>query len=180
MKDEMAEPEESPTTQSSTRRITHRSKRQGALARFWSEWHVEILICCMVALAIFLLVERMQIRQTLLGWLRLGLRALGGMASGLLRGAASLMRNTTLSDMTGYALLLLALAFVAWRVRWRLMRAAALKTRTCPRCGGKLHRIHRRWRDRVVSLYVPVRRYRCGDPSCGWSGMRVEGSRHEA
>jgi hypothetical protein len=173
----MGEPEESSIVESFSRRRTHRPKRQGAIARVWSEWHIEILICCMVALAIFLLVERMQIRQTLLGWLRQGLGALSGLGGGMLRGVASFVRNTTLSDLTGYALLLFALAFVAWRIRWRLLRTVGLKARRCPRCGGELHRIHRRWRDRLVSLYVPVRRFRCSERNCGWSGLRVAGSR---
>jgi hypothetical protein len=174
----MTKSEETALTGSPSHRRTHRSWGHRLAARLWSEWRVEILIVLLVALAIFLLVERMQIRQTLLGWLRQGLGALRSLGGSALRAAVDFIRNTTLSDLTGYVLLLVALAFMAWRLRWRLMAMPRFRASTCPRCGGGLHRVHRRWHDRVVSLFVPVRRYRCGDRTCGWSGLRVAAGRH--
>jgi hypothetical protein len=41
---------------------------------------------------------------------------------------------------------------------------------SCPMCGGPLRRIHRRFIDRVLSLFRPVRRYRCPQPTCRWEG----------
>lgn len=41
----------------------------------------------------------------------------------------------------------------------------------CPRCGHSIHRSHRRPLDRVVSLVVPLQRFRCSE--CGWSGVRT-------
>lgn len=44
----------------------------------------------------------------------------------------------------------------------------------CPRCGGSVERIRRRWTDRLISLVLPVRRYRCHALMCGWKGrLRV-------
>jgi hypothetical protein len=40
----------------------------------------------------------------------------------------------------------------------------------CPRCGGAVQRIRRRWIDRLVSLFGRVRRYRCHSLVCGWEG----------
>lgn len=44
----------------------------------------------------------------------------------------------------------------------------------CPRCNGALIRIQRRPIDRLISVFVPVDRFRCagrnGKPDCSWSG----------
>jgi hypothetical protein len=40
----------------------------------------------------------------------------------------------------------------------------------CPRCSGALIRIRRRPVDRLVSLILPRRRYRCVAIGCGWEG----------
>jgi len=140
---------------------------------------VETLILLLAAFGIFLLVERMQIRQTLFAWLRRGLQALSGLGNALLRSVAAFVRATTLSDLMGYALLLLVVALGVWRARWRLMTLPRLMTRLCPHCGGELHRIHRHRLDRLLDLLVPVARYRCKNPECRWEGLRIKGARHE-
>lgn len=38
-------------------------------------------------------------------------------------------------------------------------------------CNSETMRQPRRWRDRLRSLWQPVRRYRCLNPACGWSGL---------
>ena len=40
----------------------------------------------------------------------------------------------------------------------------------CPICGEIPDRIRRRAIDRALSLFVPVHRYRCINPLCGWEG----------
>lgn len=40
----------------------------------------------------------------------------------------------------------------------------------CPRCNGPLLRVRRRVIDLVISLFVPVRRYRCDALGCTWEG----------
>ena len=133
----------------------------------------------LAALAVFLLVERMQIRVTILGWLRQGYQALGALVGGSLLGLVGFVRNTTLSDLTAYLLLLIVVVIVVWRTRWRLMRAPRFTVRACPRCGSDLHRIRRRLQGRLLNLYVPVRRYRCQDRDCPWTGLRVGTGRHD-
>jgi hypothetical protein len=147
------------------------------LREIWLQWRPEILALLLVALAIFLLVEQMQIRETLLGWLDRVLEAVVTFGGRIGQGLADFIRNTTLSDLAGYTLLLIAFLFVSWRVRWRLMTMPRFTTRKCPRCGGDLQRIHRHRADRVLDLYVPVRRYRCKDGDCDWRGLRT-GRRH--
>lgn len=42
--------------------------------------------------------------------------------------------------------------------------------RTCPRCNAAVFRVSRRLVDLIVSVFVPIRRYRCRSLSCGWEG----------
>jgi len=45
-----------------------------------------------------------------------------------------------------------------------------LSSRICPRCACHLTRIHRRFIDRLLSIFIPVYRYRCYNLSCEWTG----------
>ena len=42
--------------------------------------------------------------------------------------------------------------------------------KVCPHCGGNLTRIHRRPVDRLLSVFVPARRFRCVNFRCIWEG----------
>lgn len=45
---------------------------------------------------------------------------------------------------------------------------------SCPRCKGSIYRVPRRMVDRILSLFVPVHRYRCSVMGCDWEGnLRV-------
>ena len=59
---DMAQPEKSGARQSSRQRRTRQPGVGEVLARFWSKWRVEVFVGLVMALAIFLLVERLQIR----------------------------------------------------------------------------------------------------------------------
>jgi hypothetical protein len=161
----------------SRRRSTH--SHPSAVRRFVKDWWVEILIAVFVALALFLLVEQMQIRQALWAWLLGAGRGLEGLLSHLAQATINRMRQLTLSDLVAYVLLLAAAWLVLWRAKRRAINSPRLTATACPRCGGEMHRIHRRWYDRVFSLYIPVRRYQCTEAGCHWRGLRVKRSRRE-
>lgn len=42
----------------------------------------------------------------------------------------------------------------------------------CPRCGGSVYRIPRRFADRLVSIFMKVHRYACSSMGCGWEGCQ--------
>ncbi|PKO90341.1 MAG: hypothetical protein CVU18_00830 [Betaproteobacteria bacterium HGW-Betaproteobacteria-12] len=42
--------------------------------------------------------------------------------------------------------------------------------RGCPLCHGSTNRISRRVIDVLLSLFIPVRRYRCRSLTCTWEG----------
>ncbi|MDP2004253.1 MAG: hypothetical protein Q8K45_01145 [Rubrivivax sp.] len=43
--------------------------------------------------------------------------------------------------------------------------------RSCPRCKRRADRMARGWFDRVLSLFMPIVRYRCASAECGWEGL---------
>ena len=49
-------------------------------------------------------------------------------------------------------------------------RYSSLRKHACPTCRGDLFRIPRRSIERVMSLFVPVQRFRCHFFSCHWEG----------
>ena len=47
----------------------------------------------------------------------------------------------------------------------------------CPVCNGTTYRIPRRFVNLLLSIFMPVRRYRCRAMSCSWEGnLREKGS----
>lgn len=40
----------------------------------------------------------------------------------------------------------------------------------CPHCKGAVIRVPRRFVDLLISIFVPVRRFRCCAMRCGWEG----------
>ena len=49
----------------------------------------------------------------------------------------------------------------------------------CPRCGSRFIRRHRRFADRLLSVFSPVRRYRCTSARCRYEcNVPKSGSRH--
>jgi hypothetical protein len=130
-----------------------------------------------IALGVFLVMERMSIRSTLSRWAAIESRNALTIFGQVDAAASALVARIELSDVVGLVLILAAVIAVALRVRWRLMRMPSLTTLQCPRCEGDLYRVHRHRRDRLVSWIVPVRRYRCSHPECRWCGIRVVSSK---
>ena len=133
------------------------------------EYRIELAATLMALLGIFLLVEQMQIRVTVLRVIRLAWRALSGAVGGVVRAFVYRILHITVSDLIGLALIVLSVVIVLWRVRL----IQRLTGSVCPVCGGELRRRGRDWLDRLLSLLLPVRPYRCRNEECRWEGLRV-------
>jgi hypothetical protein len=119
-----------------------------------------------VALGVFLIFERLNICSSLFEWLgRASAVALGGVGR-LDDQLGAFLARITLSDAIGFVLVLGALVTIGLRERWRLIRNPALALQRCPRCEGSIYRVHRHSVDRLISLYMPVQRYRCVNGQC--------------
>jgi len=162
---------DSGRTRDEKRRVRRRDRRwYQKLPRGAQEYAVEIGMVLAILLAIFLLVEPWDIRETIYRYTR---RTFYTSFIAIKEFAKTLVDNTTLSDATAFAILLGVLAVAVWRVRWRIIRSERLWSNHCPRCSAPAtHRIRRRWYDRLPeAMGFPFRRYRCS--SCGWHGLRV-------
>ena len=154
---------------------SHRTKpppnaRSERLKRLLLGWRFELDTLLLFALGIFLLIEQYNIRATL--W-RMS-KAVVGTATGAVRAIVDSIAHTTPSDLTGMLLVVLSVGLVIWRFRHRLRTSPRWTSSECPMCGDSLHRSHRRLQDHFFNRIVPVRRYRCVNPECGWSGLRVK------
>ena len=49
-------------------------------------------------------------------------------------------------------------------------RNGSFRGRACPLCSGVTERVSRHFIDRLLSLFMPVSRYRCRSSSCTWEG----------
>ena len=53
----------------------------------------------------------------------------------------------------------------------RTMKAHVTPALSCPLCTVQLFRVPRSLGDRLVGLFMPVRRFRCASAVCGWEGL---------
>ncbi len=174
----MADRGESPPSRT-TDRTRDRLGPGQRLIDFWSEWRFELVVVLAILVGLFLLVEQVQLRELVADWWAAGLEGLKTAGSGFLRRVGNFLQGLTFSDVIGGTLLIAALVLLFLRGRWRLMTMERFTARVCPKCGGRLHRVHRRPIDRLVNVIVPVVRYRCRNPECGWRGLRVKRARYE-
>jgi hypothetical protein len=149
------------------------------IRRLWREFTGEIVAVGLAGLGVFLLVEQMHIRATALSLCRSLLAALSSAEEAIAQGLLYRLARITLSDAMGLIAIGLAISIVIWRVHWRIVRSEKLASPVCPRCGSRLHRVHRRTRDKLITWIAPLRRYRCASRACRWTGLRLrlEGSR---
>ena len=91
-------------------------------------------------------------------------------SSRLINNLVGLRSRLGLSELIAIPMLIGVMLLLIWRIRWRLRNTPALVDTHCPRCGSELQRVHRHSIDRAISIFVPVRRYRCANRECGWSG----------
>lgn len=157
--------------------LVHRKHRSRSRAsdpgRVWREYRFEIVWLVVVAAGLFLLFEQISIRLMLRGWLQRLIAELPRRAAQVNAALGSFFAQASLSDLLGYALIVSAVVAIVGRLRWRLQRSPSLTELCCPKCGGNVHRKHRTLPDRLLSLLVPVHRYRCVNYECHWQGLRV-------
>jgi hypothetical protein len=150
-----------------------RRHHESGLREYLHAYRFEIIWLVIVALGLGLIFRRPHIRSLFSAWFTHFAAAAGFALEHMGAWVADLLARLTLSGAIGYALVIGALVAIALRLRWRMLRSPTLTLLSCPRCGGHLHRVHRRAVDHLISLYVPVRRYSCENDECCWHGLRV-------
>jgi len=130
---------------------------------FFREYRIEIAIMSLFGFGIFLLLERLEIKQTIYLWIRHYLVLIYRFVKGVWRSA----RDIEGSDMVGIILILAALYLILVRFRVRIVDFYPHRS-DCPRCGvTSLRRIPRSIVHRVLQLLLntEIRRLVCRD--CG-------------
>ena len=146
-------------------------KRQGS---FISEYNYEITIVVLIALGIFLLVEDLEIKHYMYLGLRWFLFSIGDIIIGIRDNIILLLEKDLfeLSDLVGISLILFALHLAAKRWRDReIERYSELSI--CPKCGGKLQRVQRTPKQKIISFFyvAQVKNYSCR--KCEFKGIKM-------
>ena len=133
---------------------------------FFTEYSFELTVISMVIFGIFLLVENMEISQTLF---KLGKNVLFFFAD-LIKFARDALFNISkvleLSDMVGLILILFAFYLILIRIRIRLLTTYP-KSYECQHCdsSSKLKRIQKKFKHRIIHFVLRLRvyYYQCQD-----------------
>ncbi|MDP6167104.1 MAG: hypothetical protein QGF54_00110 [Candidatus Marinimicrobia bacterium] len=146
-------------------------KRQGS---FISEYNYEITIVVLIALGIFLLVEDLEIKHYMYLGLRWFLFSIGDIIKDIRDNVILLLEKDLfeLSDLVGISLILFALHLAAKRWRDReIERYSELSI--CPNCGGKLQRVQRTPKQKIISFFyvAQVKNYSCRE--CEFKGIKM-------
>jgi hypothetical protein len=150
------------------------------MIRFIKKYMVELLAGGVILFGVFLMVERLEIRVFLLTTLT---RVINGILSALesiLLRAKNRVAVLTPSDVLGFLLIVLAVGFILWRIRYRFHTDSRWGITSCPKCSSPLKRVHRSWLDHALGAIIlpEARRYRCVSSQCHWSGLRRRDIHH--
>jgi len=148
--------------------------------KFIREYWIELLGLIAVLIAVFLLLNRNNI------W---AIRVAGrGFISGisqwfndLLNSAFGYLGRMSAAELLAWLLIISGTVIILYRMRRRYLKSEHWQATVCPKCGSKLHRVHRTRLDRLLGpIFLPnSARYRCSNSSCRWSGLR-QGRAHQA
>jgi len=71
------------------------------------------------------------------------------------------------------------LLIIAWFLARAWFKRQVVTGDECPKCGKTgFHRIHRTFFDRILGVGLPARRYRCDNPLCRFSYLRIHQHSH--
>ena len=149
-------------------------KKQKRQESFIREYNYEITIVALIALGVFLLVEDLEIKHYMYLGLRWFLFSIGDIIKGIRDNVILLLEKDLfeLSDLVGISLILFALHLAAKRWRDReIERYSELSI--CPKCGGKLQRVQRTPKQKIISFFyvAQVKYYSCRE--CEFNGIKM-------
>ena len=149
-------------------------KKQKRQESFIREYNYEITIVVLIALGIFLLVEDLEIKHYMYLGLRWFLFSIGDIIKGIRDNVILLLEKDffEVSDLVGISLILLALHLAAKRWRDReIERYSELST--CPKSGGKLQRVQRTPKQKIISFFYAAQIKYYGCRECEFRGIKM-------
>lgn len=143
------------------------------MKKMLTKYRVELFAVLIALLGAILLLDRGRNGQELLplvSSLRAEATKLGGM---VIPSVVSFFSKFSTQDLAGAGLVLLATLLILGRLRHRFLTSERWMSKSCPRCGSSLQRIHRTPFDHFLgkTLLPHSRRYQCTNEACRWSGL---------
>lgn len=127
---------------------------------FFEEYRFEITITSMIILGVFLLIENMEISQTIFLLLKTIIFFFADAIKAIRKIIYDVFYWLEISDLVGVLLILLAGFLVAIRTRVRLL-SKYQKINECQKCDGqnKLKRIKKKLKHRIIDFILRLRVY---------------------
>ena len=149
------------------------------MKRLLREYYIELLAVVVCLVGVAMIVIHVDFREIIVNMVHLSTSVLQNIFLSIYQGVEKYITNFTLSDLFGLIIIILAFAFIYWRVRYRILQRLRWTEHRCPKCQETVHRIHRRKTDRILSFFLgrPIRRYQCINKECRWTGLRYSHKR---
>ena len=127
---------------------------------FFKEYNFEITVFAMFVLGVFLLVEKMEISQTLFKFIKTTIFLFADLIKAFRDSIYDTLSWLELSDLVGVVLILFASYLIALRIRVRLLMLYP-KIYECQYCDNKnkLKRIPKRLKHRIIHFALRLRVY---------------------
>ena len=129
---------------------------------FHKEFSFEIKVIILFTLGIFLLVEKLEIKNYILGFIKTVLFAIGDGIKFVRDIVMVLYKKFEVSDIVGISLILYVIILIANRWRERMIDRHANLT-CCIKCGGDIKRVRKNWKHKALGIlyFVSVKHYQC-------------------
>ena len=125
------------------------------MKRLLKEYRIEFIAGGVVLIGILLMIEPFDIREALLNGLTKFANNILNSLENLLARVKNPSTLLSTSDMLGIILVLLAVGFIVWRIRFRFRTGKRWQSGICPKCSSQIMRVHRNWVDRLLGVTLP-------------------------
>ena len=134
---------------------------------FLQEYNFEIIVFSMITLGVFLLVEQMEISQTMFNLMKKLIFLFADMIKVIRDKIYEIFDWIEISDLVGLVLIGFAGFLITIRTRIRLLTKYQ-KIRECPECkpGFKLKRIQKKLKHRIIHIILRLRVYNYQCQNC--------------
>ena len=134
---------------------------------FYKEYNFEITVLSMIILGVFLLVEQMEISQTIFNFVKKIIFLFADMIKAIRDKFYEIFNWIEVSDLVGLILIGFAGFLITIRTRIRLLTKYQ-KIRECPECkpGFKLKRIQKKLKHRIIHIILRLRIYNYQCQNC--------------
>ncbi|MCH8011255.1 MAG: hypothetical protein IIA61_04790 [Candidatus Marinimicrobia bacterium] len=154
---------------------SHRTRKiKSPQPEFWRRNSLEIAVVVLILAGIYLLVEKTDVSENILHFLKIIIIFLARIFSSIASFLQKWIEDTEASDIVGYILILTAVFLLGYRTRTNLLKNYR-NTRSYPKCESGLSRIHRKFRHKIIGFLfrIRVKNYRFLGSNCSWQGIQI-------